>query len=308
MILSDLNIELLGAQSHENMAIIPLKTPVNYSLDLLSLKKGFELGLVEVKECETSTVNTLIVENKSVSPLVLIDGEEIVGGDQNRIVSATTIIAPQSSSKISVNCSEKGRWGFKSNFKQSEYIANYNTRRQKAYASRSHINVQASVWDSIDCLEENIAHASPTQAMSESYDSRKIDHEKFISAFHAVDGQTGVLIIIDGEIKGFELFLNSEIYREYHEKIIRSYLIDSEIKNTQFAINMDEASLVIENARNSSYDKKETEGLEDCFEFENEAGLGLLYTYENEVIHWSYFKKEENMGNEKSYNHIGVRI
>ena len=70
-------IELLKPQSHKHVAIIPLKTEPNYALDILTLKKGFELGLVEVKELEHSTVNTLIVKNNAVTPLLLIDGEEV---------------------------------------------------------------------------------------------------------------------------------------------------------------------------------------------------------------------------------------
>ena len=50
-ILNDL--EFMDAQVHKNIAIIPLKTPANYGFDVITLKKGFELGLVEVKECET---------------------------------------------------------------------------------------------------------------------------------------------------------------------------------------------------------------------------------------------------------------
>ena len=79
----NVDIELLTPQVHENMAIIPLNTTKNYNIDLLTLEKGIELGLVNVKECEHSQVNTLIVENRSVTPLILIDGEEVVGGDQN---------------------------------------------------------------------------------------------------------------------------------------------------------------------------------------------------------------------------------
>ena len=115
--------ELLDEQVHKNVAIIPIKTPINHKIDLLTLKKGFELGLVNVKECEQSTVNTIIVENKSVAPLLLVDGEEIVGGDQNRIMDATILIAPQSEKKIPVNCTEHGRWRYESDFKQSEHIA-----------------------------------------------------------------------------------------------------------------------------------------------------------------------------------------
>ena len=186
--------ELMGEQVHKNVAVIPIKTPINHKVDLLTLKKGFELGLVDVKECEQSTVNTIIVENKSVAPLLLVDGEEIVGGDQNRIMDATILIAPESEMKVPVNCTEHGRWGYVSDFKQSKNIANYRTRLAKHHAFRS--------------------------KMSESYENAKSDLSEFMEVFEVVEGQTGVVVMIDGEVKGFEVFLNSEIYREYHEKIL----------------------------------------------------------------------------------------
>ena len=140
--------ELLGEEVHKNVVVY-------FGIDevALTLKKGFELGLVDVKECEQSTVNTIIVENKSVAPLLLVDGEEIVGGDQNRIMDATILIAPESEMKVPVNCTEHGRWGYVSDFKQSKNIANYRTRLAKHHAFRSKGNVQKAVWDSIDELE-----------------------------------------------------------------------------------------------------------------------------------------------------------
>ena len=201
--------ELLSEQVHKNVAVIPIKTPISHKVDLLTLKKGFELGLVNVKECEQSTVNTIIVENKSVAPLLLVDGEEIVGGDQNRIMDATILIAPQSEMKVPVNCTEHGRWEYVSDFKQSQNIANYTTRLAKHHAYRSKGNVQKAVWDSIDDLEMSRSFSSPTQAMSESYENAKADLNEFLNAFEVVEGQTGVAVMIDGEVKGFELFLNN---------------------------------------------------------------------------------------------------
>lgn len=284
------DIEFLDYQTHKNMAVIPIKTPPNYKFDVLTLKKGFELGLVKVKECEHSTVNTLIVENNSVTPLLLVDGEEIVGGDQNRIVNATILIEPKSEAKIPVNCSEHGRWGYKHEFRQSAHIANYRTRFAKEVAIRSNVHPQQAVWSSIDTLEENRAYHSPTQAMSESYENLKEDLDEFISEFDVSDGQSGAVIIIDGEIKGFEMFLNSAIYKEYHEKILKSYLIDVDINDSVFAINTDEARLLIESALNSDYDTRPGTGLEEIFEFENGEGLGKIYAYQDEIIHMSYFK------------------
>lgn len=288
------NIELLTPQSHENVAIIPIKTDINYKIDLLTLKKGFELGLVEVKECETSTVNTLIVKNNSVTPLILIDGEEVIGGDQNRIVNSTTIISPQSEMPVSVSCTERGRWAYKNEFKDSEVIANYNTRRAKAKASRMKMSVQSQVWSSIDDLEMSVENHSVTSAMTESYEHKKTNLNKILESFEIEEDQNGVLVIVNGEIKGFEIMINPEVYRDFHEKILKSYLIDSKVENTTFAINEDAAKLVIENACNSSFESKKTKGMEDSFEFENSDGLGELHIYQNEIIHWSYFTKDES--------------
>lgn len=294
----NVNIELLTPQVHENMAVIPLKSQRTY-IDILTLKKGFELGLVEVKECDNSKVDTLIVKNNAVTPLILIDGDEVVGGDQNRIVNATILIDAKSEMKIPVSCSEKGRWGFKSEFQQSDYIANYNTRIAKEYASRSSDSFQDVIWSSIDDLQEENSFYSLTSAMEESYENLKTDHSKIIKQFKITEGQTGILVIVDGEIKGFELFLNPEIYKEFHEKILKSYIIDSKINNQTFTINIDAVREIINNAYKSSFEKIENSGLEEAYEFENQEGLGTLYLFKNHVIHWSFFKKiEDHIENE----------
>lgn len=301
--LSD-EIELLDAQVHKNMAIIPIKTPKNYKFDILTLEKGFELGLAKVKECEHSTVNTLIVENKSVVPLLLVDGEEIVGGDQNRIVNATILIAPQSEMKIPVNCTEHGRWGYKHEFVHSKYIADSRTRGRKALAIHEGRDAQQAVWNSIDDLENDHQFSSKTQAMAESYDNVKADLNEFIESFEVADGQNGVLIIIDGEIKGFEIFFSSEIYKEYHEKILKSYLINMEVKEEAFTINADEARELIMSVIDSDFSEKPNIGLEKPFEFKNDEGISEIYTYKDEMIHFSYFTIDEDDDLKKASSHL----
>lgn len=304
-----LSYELLGEQVHKNVAVIPIKTPISHKVDLLTLKKGFELGLVNVKECEQSTVNTIIVENKSVAPLLLVDGEEIVGGDQNRIMDATILIAPQSEMKVPVNCTEHGRWRYVSDFKQSQNIANYTTRLAKHHAYRSKGNVQKAVWDSIDDLEMSRSFSSPTQAMSESYENAKADLNEFLNAFEVVEGQTGVAVMIDGEVKGFELFLNSEIYREYHEKILKSYLINAEVNDNVFAIDRGVIKSIIENALNDEFEEAKNEGLESRFEIKSKDGVGSFYTYKDELIHLSYFAgNDEALPESEKKIHDDVRI
>lgn len=300
--LSALNeqIELMDSQVHRNVAIIPIKTPISYKFDILTLKKAFELDLAEVKECQHSQVNTLIVKNKSVTPLLLLDGEEIVGGDQNRIVSSTVLIAPESEMKIPVNCTEQGRWRYEREFVHSDYMANSRTRHAKASSRYRGENMQKAVWRSIDCLEDSRDFSSATHAMSESYDNVK--QELDVSEFKVVSGQTGVLVIVAGKIKGFELFFNSEIYSDYHEKILKSYLIDAKISDEVFAVDKQEARAYIENAIEGEFRKLPHTGLETSYEFRNPNGIGTVYAYEDEIIHLSYFSNEEEDSPDENEN------
>lgn len=301
------NIQLLKPQVYENITVFPLKSDRSY-IDIISLKKGLELGLVKVKECEQSQVNTLIVENNAVTPLILIDGEEVVGGDQNRIVNSTILIGANSKMKVSVSCSEKNRWAYKSEFKQSEYIANYNTRRAKEFASRSSEKFQNVIWSSIDTLEEVNSFSSPTSAMEESYDHMKLKLNDIIDNFNVVDNQNGILIMVDGEIKGFELLFNSEIYKDFHSKILKSYLIDCDIKQTVSTVDNSVVEDIIQKALNSTFDKKDSKGLEEAYVFDNYDGLGTLYVFKNQIIHWSFFKKDENMINDEIKDNVEIKF
>ena len=141
----------------------------------------------------------------------------------------------------------------------------------------------------------------------ESYENLKTDHAKVIKEFNVEDSQNGVLIIVNGEIKGFEIFLNPEIYREFHEKILKSYLIDSKVENKTFTINTDAAKNVIDNAFASAFEKRGNIGLEEAFEFENDEGLGTLYTYKDKIIHLSYFTKLENNFEDEINDDIGLK-
>lgn len=127
------HLSLAKRQDYENITVVPILSDIDTPFDVLDLKKGLKMGLVTIGECDSTNVEKVKLKNNSVSPLILLDGEEIAGSLQNRIVAQTMIIPPKSEMEIPVNCSEKGRNEYKSEFQYSDYIANSNTRRKKAY-------------------------------------------------------------------------------------------------------------------------------------------------------------------------------
>ncbi|WP_405288522.1 ARPP-1 family domain-containing protein [Methanobrevibacter sp.] len=292
-----ISIELLESQKYENVEAIPIKSDFFGKKDFLTLKKGYEMNLVEIKELEHSTVNTVSCKNDSVTPLILIDGDEITGAMQNRIINNTLLIPAKSTINIPVSCTEHGRWHTKGEgaesrtFKPSLYSANHSTRSRKSRASYEERDYQGEVWDSISEFESRSNFKSMTSALNDSYENLKDKQNDYLSKFHIEDGQNGVIFIVNGEVKGLELFYNHSIYKEYHEKLCRSYIIEA-IVEKKSVDNIDRLKLmkVLENISQSEFKSKKSIGLGDNLKFSNDFGSGSGLVWEDELIHMTFFK------------------
>ena len=290
-------IELLDSQKYENVEAIPIKSDYFGKKDFLTLKKGYEMNLVEIKELEHSTVNTVSCKNDSVTPLILIDGDEITGAMQNRIINDTLLIPAKSTINIPVSCTEHGRWHTKGEgaesrtFKPSLYSANHSTRSRKSRASYEERDYQGEVWDSISEFESRSNFKSMTSALNDSYENLKDKQNDYLSKFHIADGQNGVIFIVNGEVKGLELFYNHSIYKQYHEKLCRSYIIEA-IVEKKSVDNIDRLELmkVLENISNSEFKSHKSIGLGDNLKFSNDFGSGSGLVWEDELIHMTFFK------------------
>lgn len=291
----DIEMELLEPQIYDNIAVIPIRTKAS-KMDILTVKKGFELELISIEELEQSSVNEIIVKNNSINPLILIDGDEIQGANQNRIVNSTTLVGPKSSIGLSVSCVEQGRWSYKDSFKVSANIANSRTRSIKANATYAERDVQREVWHSISALEERHSFRSSTHAMSESYDQQKSKHEKYLKKFERIKGQSGAMVFVNGEFEGMDLFINPQIYEEYHEKILKSYIIDKEDSNAE-SIDKHELDIkalqILEEIEKSEIKKNKTPGIGRSISFSNEIGTGSALIYKDEILHIPFLKHPE---------------
>ena len=73
--------------------------------------EAFGIGLVEVSELEPPEVQSVLANNLAEVPLLLVEGEMLVGGNQNRTVNVTVLCPPKSATIVPVTCVEAGRWG-----------------------------------------------------------------------------------------------------------------------------------------------------------------------------------------------------
>jgi hypothetical protein len=73
----------------------------------------------------------LLVKNGAAKPVLILDGEELVGAKQNRIVNLTILVAAQQTLHIPVSCVEAGRWARRSREFASAGRAHYATGRAR---------------------------------------------------------------------------------------------------------------------------------------------------------------------------------
>src|SRR4030042_5850467 len=143
----------------KNMGIIPLFSSIDGSPTYLTLKEALEKRFLTITEVsQGGSVPELKVVNKAEIPVLLLDGEELAGAKQNRVLNTTILLKENSGTIIPVSCTEEGRWAYASReFEESGHTMNRNVRSRKVSSvsrslKESHVyNAdQGAVWEGIN--------------------------------------------------------------------------------------------------------------------------------------------------------------
>ena len=210
-------------------------TPIFASAPLLaiepkSLEEALADGTVKVTEVSAAGhVPELRVKNSGATPVLILDGEELVGAKQNRIVNVTILVPPQSEIVIPVSCIEAGRWAYsRPGFAAAGRVLNQKIRSRKAEsvsknlkARRQHFSDQGAVWDGVSEALFALGVSSPTQSLSDSFDSRANAIDDFLEAFTLQQGQIGVICRVDGAPAGLDLLGSEALFARAFPKLAR---------------------------------------------------------------------------------------
>ena len=179
--------------SHRNLTLTPiLAMEPLLAIELKSLEEALADGTVKVTEVSAAGhVPELRVKNSGATPVLILDGEELVGAKQNRIVNVTVLVPPNSEIVIPVSCIEAGRWAYsRPGFAAAGRVLNQKIRSRKAESvsknlkeHRSHFSDQGAVWDGVSAALCSLGVASPTQSLSDAYDLRANAIDGFLEAF-----------------------------------------------------------------------------------------------------------------------------
>jgi hypothetical protein len=299
-------LEFGNLQQFGVMEVLPVFKKAPGHEGYLSLKEAMIQNLLKITELNDSrAVPELKVMNNAEILVLILDGEELMGAKQNRIVNTSILLREKFETIIPVSCVEQGRWSYTSkNFHDSDRIASSHLRNVKSTSvkrsvesSGEYLSDQRAVWNEVHKLQDKMEVNSPTSAMGDVYEAKSVDLNEFVKAFELIKGQKGLLVFIDGEIIGLDVVSNESVYKDLHEKLIKSYALDSMVqkdKSIKHDINIDMAHKFINEILKSDQSKNESVGYGLDYKIASRLYTGSSLVYKKDVIHASFFKNIED--------------
>lgn len=204
-------LEAGPAQRFGRLTMVPLMAPgesvAANEPDYLTLPDALAREQARVTEVsEQGQVPELAFENLARDrDVLLLDGEELIGAKQNRILNLTILVPAGARVKIPVSCVEQGRWSRVSEaFRASERALFADARAAKMRQVNHSLRTsglrqadQRDVWRRVAEKAEALEVDSVTGAMHDVFESREAELRRYAEAFHALPRQVGAVFIVD---------------------------------------------------------------------------------------------------------------
>src|SRR5208282_2328253 len=263
---------LLSPIRSSNLTVFPVVATKSYdTAEFLTLDEGLRTGEVVVTEAgqaqglirrrpgepavihpvRGAQVNQLVLVNNSKRPLLLLAGEIVTGGKQDRVIGKDRIVPAESDPvDLSVFCVEPGRW-VAANGKDEfslEGGMHGNVASPSVRASAMGAKNQQQVWDDVakskQAMSLVVTAPAAAEVNSTSSYARVMDNKEVQQKVDAVaepvqrnyesvirqlrdKNAVGVVVSVNGEIVWADIFASTQLLQKYWPKLVRSYATEA---------------------------------------------------------------------------------
>lgn len=268
----------------------------------LTLDEALAAKLAEITEVSNEgRVPELFFENKGDDPILLVDGEQLIGAKQNRVLNLTILVRPKSRITIPVSCVEQGRWSAtRENFTSADHTMFAAAKAHKAEqvsasmrAGGKRASDQGAVWRDIEARLRTVGAPSPTRAMSAAYEHTRENVEQAVTAIRPQAEQRGAVYMINGKLAGIEVFDKAATYAKLAPKLARSYALDA-VGQTGEARKLDPlvVSLTLARLKTLKVESYPGTDLGTDLRLADEALNGAALVADEAVLHLEAFAKD----------------
>jgi hypothetical protein len=218
------------------LAVFPIFGP-EPRLSYRTFEEAAELGAF-VKELDAgASVGDLLVANPTNVPLLIYEGEEVLGAQQNRTFDVSVLVAAGSQVRVPVSCVERGRWDstrFGEHFRPAAHAADPTLRRAKRRAANARAAAglevradQGEVWSLVDARLAAQGVESPSAAMNDLYDERGERLDPLANSVSAQEGQLGAIAQAASRVLVLDLVSRPDAFAGLLPRLARGYALDA---------------------------------------------------------------------------------
>ena len=219
--------KVLPAVQYKQLAVFPivLETADAGGTHFLTLADGLKSKKVAINENKNGgTVNQVNIANNGDQPLLLLAGEIILGGQQDRILGKDTVVPPHQEMALQVFCVEHGRWSGKKEFGSVGGMVEGKARMRAKFDDN-----QQGVWNEVakktSALKatsstgtyRSIATGAAGEAAVKPY---RENLTKKIEALPQAKKMIGYVAAVNGRVSSVEKFAEPGLFLQYRDRLL----------------------------------------------------------------------------------------
>jgi len=232
--------------TYKNLRLYPVKAKQSFTDTFrhvgkyMSLKEALaQKKVIITEQIGGATVNTLTIENISNDTIMIMSGEVITGGKQNRVIGKDILLLPHSGKiDLSVYCVEAGRWENVSTG-TNQFSGYFNVASLSLRQTVDKAANQGDVWKKVDGLNSANGTSSKTKtytALNTSSDfTQKLKSytDFFKDKFAAEQNVIGVIIVSGNKVIGCDMFATHDLFKKNFENLLASYATEAILNGSE---------------------------------------------------------------------------
>ena len=211
-----------------SVVVVPLfaETPLLPN-DYVLASEALAKGTASVREVsEEGEIPSLVVENMGDKPVLFVEGEEVRGGKQNRVLCRSVLAACGRATRIPVVCTEPRRWSYGG---PQQFAPGSHCPPSMQYFLKARPGgQQMSVWATIRRQHLRLGIHSRSGNMSDATGKLRDAVENLRSRLPYTEGTTGFAVAIAGRVALVELFDKPATCKEVYWRFVDGLVLDAQ--------------------------------------------------------------------------------
>lgn len=247
---------------------------------------------VKIREKSGGVVSELVAVNHADRPVLLIEGETVLGARQDRTLNVSVLVATGHLATVPVSCIEAGRWG---DTRPSHRSARHAPPRLRERKTRSVVESlgrgcgaysdQQAVWSEVDAYQHKVGALSPTSAMRMVHERAADRVERLVPEGRPSDHQVGVIVATGGRPTLLELFDDPATLDAYWQSLVDGYALDAALDDGTDTTTPVQADAFLDAARALRFDPEPGVSLGDDLHARADGLVATGISWGGQLLH-----------------------